>query len=66
MKLIAELSLNRNKAKKALKDLEETLTDLYDAHPNLFPKRPTEMSISDKMRFSEDLINFVEVIDQYK
>ena len=66
MKLIAELSLNRDKAKKALGDLETTLTNLYNTHPSLFPKRPNEMSISDKMRFSEDLINFVEVIDQYK
>lgn len=56
----------RERAIEGINNLTEELTELYEDYPSLFPKRPNDMSVSDKLRFSDDLIRFIEVRDQYK
>ena len=61
-----QLEKARTEVLKKLDSLENELKIIYTNYPGLFPKDPGGMSVSDKLRFSGDLINFLEVRDQYK
>lgn len=62
-----DLSYLQSKRQDLLKHLEllniELLT-LYQQYPDIFPKRPEDMSIADKLRFSGELLKFAEAIQK--
>lgn len=63
---LRNLKNQREKTVTEIEKLTHYLTVLYEDHPGMFPKRPGDMSIADKLRFSENLINFIEVIVEYQ
>jgi hypothetical protein len=67
MKISLErLKQTRENAVKQLELLQNELQLLYSTFPALLPKDPSGMSTADKLRFSQDLIEFWEVKEQYK
>ena len=61
-----ELGKARHQVIVELDHFGNVLNKIYLSYPALFPKRPADMSITDKLRFSEDLINFIDVLQQYQ
>lgn len=64
--MLEQLADARQEALEAIDAFTEELMRIYADHPGLFPKSPKEMAVADKLRFSLDLLSFVEVMEQYK
>jgi len=59
------MKLAREAVIKELTKFDKELIKLHESHPGLLPKYPGEMSIADKLRFTGDLLHFLEIRDQY-
>ena len=63
---VKDLEIARARVLESLRDMNEALRVLYTNHPSLLPKNPSEMSVADKLRFSGDLLEFIECQEQYR